>query len=129
MAETIPTIPAGMSAEWEITIKNADDSAVDPAATEGYAIFLFDSKGKVIKKYSKNAVTGFVNTLTHTGTTIKMLWEGSHTKEFSGEVYWQYMQQTQNEDFITDNHFTAKTLKKRLCIVEDTESKFTTSIY
>lgn len=129
MPEVLPIIPAGSSAEWQLKIKNADLTPVDPSVTDGYAIFLFDAKGKVVKKYSNAAHPGFIGTLSLEGTDIKMLWEASQTKDFpNGEIWWQYMQQTDNPEYVTDTMFTAKTLKKRLCVMEDTESKFTADI-
>jgi hypothetical protein len=129
MPEAVPIIPAGSSAQWNLTIKNVDDTLVDPTASLGYAIYLFDSKGKIIKKYSKNLLTGFVNTLSNVGTDITMLWEGSETKDFpAGEIWFQYFQQTTNPTFTIDTKFNAKTIKKRLCIIEESESKHTSSL-
>jgi len=128
MAEIVPTIPAGSSADWIIKIKNVDGSYVFPGVGLGYAIFIYDSKGRILKKYSKNEITGFINSLSDIGTEIRMIWEASHTKEFpAGEIFYQYMHQVEDDDF-EESKFTAKTVKTRLCIIEDTESKFTTTV-
>ncbi|HMT30416.1 MAG TPA: hypothetical protein PKD91_14170 [Bacteroidia bacterium] len=132
MAEVVPTIPAGSSAEWSLKIKNQDGTPADPTIVIGFAVFLFDQKGKQFKKYSSNNLAGFIDSLTVTDGPegeIRMPWEGSETKTFPpGEIYWQYMEQLEDSNFPTDGKFTAKTLKKRLCIIEDTESKHSSQL-
>jgi hypothetical protein len=122
-------IPQGSSAEWLLAIKNADGTPFDPTPTLGYAVFLFDKNGKLFKKYSSNDLEGFIATLEISSGKVRMLWEGSQTKDFpAGEIYFQYMHQVENEDFETDAKFTAKSLKTRLCIIEETDSKYINTV-
>ena len=125
----LTVIPQGSSAEWQISIKNPDGSSFDPTPTLGYAIFLFDRNGKLFRKFSNNELDGFIATLEIAAGKVRMLWEGLHTKDFpAGEIFFQYMHQVENDDFTTEAKFTAKTVKTRLCIMEETESKYSQTV-
>lgn len=65
----------------EIALKDNADAALDISTAQGEAVYLFQSKSKLIARYSKNALSGFI-----TGVTISDEANGKLSVDVSREI-------------------------------------------
>ncbi len=104
-------IRQGDTADITIPIKNLDGSPVDLVELMGFAIFLYDEKFQIVKRYSLSPLTGFLNTLTIANAAInhvRLIIEASHSKQFAGIISYQFRAQGGNTDY-ENNKWSAST--------------------
>jgi hypothetical protein len=119
----------GDTLDWTLPLQDANGDAVNLNDLLGYAVFLYDSKGKIVKKYSNNELDGFENTLEADGDAaegmIRMINEASHTRLLKGEIFREIKVQVTNNDY-ENNRWSGSTKREYLMTInEDSASQFT----
>jgi len=131
MAAEDTTFNQGDSLKWTLPLKDAEGEDLDLSLLLGYAVFLYDSKGKIVKKYSSNELEGFENTLTEadTGTHlgICMINEASHTSKMKGEIFREIRVQMTDSDF-ENNRWSGSTKREYLMTIKESEAAQFTSL-
>lgn len=119
------TFNQGSTLDWTLPLKNNNGSAIDLSTLLGYAVFLYNDKGKIVKKYSNNELDGFEDTLTPVGAAvdgnIRMINEASHTASMEGEIFYIIKVQANNDDYENDK-WSASTPKAYLMTILKDES-------